>query len=75
MRDLSEDRGGNQANLNGTLLKALEAPAPHKTEQQQLVARIQAAMTDIDAIERASQTALEDIDRLPSRVLAQAFEE
>jgi hypothetical protein len=39
------------------------------------VARIQAAMTEIDAIERASQTALEDIDRLPSRVLAQAFEE
>lgn len=75
LRDLSEDRGGNQANLNGALLKALEVPAPSKTEQQQLVARIQAAMTEIDAIERASQAALEDIDRLPSRVLAQAFEE
>jgi type I restriction enzyme S subunit len=75
LRDLSEDRGGNQANLNGALLKALEVPAPDKTEQQQLVARIQAAMTEIDAIERASKTALEDIDRLPSRVLAQVFEE
>lgn len=75
LRDLSEDRGGNQANLNGALLKALEVPAPDKTEQQQLVARIQAAMAEIDAIERASQAALDDIDRLPSRVLAQAFEE
>lgn len=73
LRDLSEDRGGNQANLNGALLKALEVPAPNKTEQQHLVARIQAAMTEIDAIERAGKTALEDIDRLPSRVLAQAF--
>ena len=75
LRDLSEDRGGNQANLNGALLKALEVPAPDKTEQQQLVARIQAAMAEIDAIESASQAALDDIDRLPSRVLAQAFEE
>ncbi|MFP5336977.1 MAG: restriction endonuclease subunit S [Gammaproteobacteria bacterium] len=75
LRDLSADRGGNQANLNGALLKALEVPAPDKTKQQHLVARIQAAMTEIDAIERACQTALEDIDRLPSRVLAQAFED
>lgn len=74
LRDLSEDRGGNQANLNGALLKALEVPAPDKTEQQHLVARIQAAMIEIDAIERVSRAALEDIDRLPSRVLAQAFE-
>ncbi|GGA67643.1 hypothetical protein GCM10011521_02240 [Arenimonas soli] len=75
LRDLSAERGGSQAALNGALLKALEVPAPDKTEQQHLVARIQAAMTEIDAIERASKTSLEDIDRLPRRVLAQAFEE
>ena len=74
LRDLSEDRGGNQANLNGALLKALEVPAPSKTEQQHIVARIQAAMTEIDALENSSKAALEDINRLPSRVLAQAFE-
>ncbi len=73
LRDLSEDRGGNQANLNSALLKALEVPAPSKTEQQQIVARIQAAMTEIDALENSSKAALEDINRLPSRVLAQAF--
>ncbi len=73
LRDLSEDRGGNQANLNGALLKALEVPAPSKTEQQHIVARIQAAMTEIDALENSSKAALEDINRLPNRVLAQAF--
>tara|TARA_R100000654_G_scaffold9142_1_gene21179 strand:+ start:6815 stop:8005 length:1191 start_codon:yes stop_codon:yes gene_type:complete len=74
LRDLSEDRGGNQANLNGALLKALEVPAPSKTIQQQIVKRIQAAMTEIDVIEGLSQAILSDIDRLPSQILAQAFE-
>lgn len=73
LRNLSDDRGGNQANLNGALLKALEVPAPSNTEQQHMVARIQAAMTEIDAMEDASKAALENINRLPSRVLAQAF--
>ena len=75
LRDLSADRGGSQAALNGALLKALEVPAPSKTEQQQLVARIQAAMTEIDAIETSSKVAMEDINRLPNHVLAQAFEQ
>lgn len=74
LRDLSEDRGGNQANLNGALLKALEVPAPSKTEQRHIVARIQAAMTEIDALENSSKAAMEGINRLPNRVLAQAFE-
>lgn len=75
LRDLSEDRGGNQANLNGALLKALEVPAPGKTEQKHIVARIQAAMTEIDAVENSSKAALADINRLPGRVLAQAFDQ
>lgn len=74
LRDLSADRGGSQAALNGALLKALEVPAPNKTEQHHIVARIQAAMTEIDAFENSSRAALEDINRLPNRVLAQAFE-
>lgn len=73
LRDLSEDRGGNQANLNGALLKALDVPAPSKAEQQKIVARIHAALTEIDAIENSSKAALEDINRLPGRVLAQIF--
>lgn len=75
LRDLSENRGGNQANLNGALLNGLEVPAPSKAEQQHIVARIQAAMTEIDALENSSNAALKDIKRLPSRVLAQAFDQ
>jgi len=74
LREMSEDRGGNQANLNGALLKALDIPAPTKTEQTKLVARIQAAMTELDAMEQSSKEALADIEKLPARILAQAFE-
>lgn len=74
LRDLSADRGGSQAALNGALLNALEVPAPTKAEQQGIVARIQAAMTEIDTLENSSKAALEDINRLPNRLLAQAFE-
>lgn len=74
LREMSEDRGGNQANLNGALLKALDIPAPTKAAQTKLVARIQAAMIELDAIEQSSKAALADIEKLPARVLAQAFE-
>lgn len=74
LRDLSADRGGSQAALNGALLNALQVPAPGKAEQKHLVTRIQAAMTEIDALENSSKAALEDINRLPGRVLAQAFD-
>ena len=74
LRDLSEDRGGNQANLNGALLNALDVPAPGKPEQQAMVARINAAMTEVDALENSSKTALADINQLPQRILASAFE-
>mgnify|MGYP003822443559 CR=1 FL=1 len=75
LRDLSADRGGSQAALNGALMNALEVPAPSKAEQQHIVARIQAAMTEIDALENSSKAAMEDIKRLPSCVLAQAFDQ
>lgn len=74
LRELSEGRGGSRSALSGAQIKALEVPAPSKTEQQHIVARIQAAMTEIDALENSSKAALQDINRLPSRVLAQAFE-
>lgn len=73
LRDLSADRGGSQAALNGALLNALDVPAPSKAEQQHIVARIQAAMAEIDALENSSKAALDDINCLPGRVLAQAF--
>lgn len=74
LRDLSADRGGSQSALNGALLNALEVPAPNKLEQKKLVARIQAAMTEIESIESRSKSMLNDINLLPQKILAQAFE-
>lgn len=75
LRDLSENRGGNQANLNGALLNALEVPSPSKTIQMKFVKRINAALAEIDVLENSSKAALADIQRLPNRILAQAFEQ
>ncbi len=73
LRDLSADRGGSQAALNGALLNALDVPAPSKSEQEKIVTRINVALTEIDAIEESNKAALEEINRLPSCILAQAF--
>jgi len=74
LRALSEDRGGNQANLNGGLLKALVIPAPDRTVQLQIIQRIKAALTEIDNLEKASKVMMKDIEQPPNRLLAQSFE-
>lgn len=74
LRDLSEDRGGNQANLNGALLKALEVPAPHHARQLEVVRRIKAALHEMDALAAANLAQRADLERLPQRLLAQAFD-
>lgn len=75
LRKLSADRGGSQSALNGALLKALQAPAPDKTAQQNIVQRVKAALATIDAMEQACKASLKDIEQLPQRILAQAFSE
>ncbi len=74
LRALSEDRGGNQANLNGGMLKALNVPAPDKTVQLEVVERIKVVLTEIDNLERASKVTMAEIEPLPNKLLAQAFE-
>ena len=48
LRTLSDGRGGNQANLNGALLNALEIPAPSLDEQRCIVQRLQAQLAEAD---------------------------
>jgi type I restriction enzyme S subunit len=74
LRNLSENRGGNQANLNGALLNALEIPAPNKTEQRLIIQRVKAALSEIATMEQTSKTMLADIEQIPNCILAQAFE-
>jgi type I restriction enzyme S subunit len=74
LRALSEGRGGNQANLNGGLLKALQIPTPDKQMQKEIVVRISNALTEIEAIKNGSKSTLNDINLLPQQILAQAFQ-
>lgn len=73
LRQLSEGRGGNQANLNGALLNSLEVPAPSHTDQRHLVTELQARLAEATAIAQAAAAQLAEIERLPPRLLAQAF--
>ncbi len=74
LRALSEDRGGNQANLNGALLKAFEVPTPSLSVQGCIVKKIKAALQEIKAIENSNMQTLSHLNQLPNRLLAQAFE-
>lgn len=74
LRSLSDGRGGNQANLNGGLLNALEIPAPDIDDQGRIVARLKEQLAEADALRTALEQQLRDLDVLPQRILAQAFE-
>ena len=73
LRGLSDGRGGNQANLNGGLLNALEIPAPDIGDQRRIVARLKSQLAEADAIARGAAVQLAEIERLPQKLLAQAF--
>ncbi len=74
LRSLSENRGGNQSNLNGGLLNALKVPAPDRKNQEEIVQRVKAALREVDLIEAACRDRKKDIDVLPTRIIAKAFE-
>lgn len=74
LRTLSDGRGGNQANLNGGLLNALEIPAPDIDDQRRIVARLKKQLADADDLRTALEQQLRDLDALPQRILAKAFE-
>lgn len=73
LRELSASRGGSQSALNGALLNALEIPAPDLDEQYRLVSNLRSRLAEADAIARAAAAKLAEIERLPQRLLAQAF--
>jgi len=73
LRGLSEGRGGNQANLNGALLNALEIPAPDVGDQRRIVARLKSQLAEAAVIAQAATEQLAEIERLPQRILARAF--
>lgn len=75
MRNMSENRGGNQANLNGDLLNSFEVPAPSLEVQQEVVSKINSSLTELDIMKASWRETAEEINGLPNRLLAQAFKE
>jgi type I restriction enzyme S subunit len=73
LRGLSNGRGGNQANLNGALLNALEIPAPDADEQRSIIQHLKAQLVEADNLRTTVTTQQRELDILPQRLLAQAF--
>ncbi|MDR3159151.1 MAG: restriction endonuclease subunit S [Zoogloeaceae bacterium] len=74
LRGLSDGRGGNQANLNAGLLNDLKIPAPDINEQRRIAARLKSQLAETGALRAALIAQRDEIERLPSRLLAQVFE-
>ena len=75
LRALSEDRGGNQANLNGALLKAFEVPSPEKSVQKRIIEKARLGLDQISFLREGCNGTLIDIQQIPSRLLAKVFEQ
>ncbi|MBN9296293.1 MAG: restriction endonuclease subunit S [Filimonas sp.] len=75
LRNISENRGGNQANLNGDLLNSFEVPAPSLEVQKRVVQNMQAALVEIDKLSNAWNAKFEEIASLPNKILEEIFNE
>lgn len=74
LRELSEGRGGSRSALSGGQIKALEIPAPDINIQLSIVALLKKQLADADALHAAIKLQLNELETLPQRILAQAFE-
>lgn len=61
-------------NISQGVITAIPLVLPSIFEQGQIVKKLKQQMTQIDAMEYASKAALADINQLPTRVLAEAFD-
>ena len=75
LRALSQSRGGNQSNLSGAVLNGFPVPVVPLAQQRGLVARVKAALEESEALHANLRRRLAEIQRLPARLLAQAFGE
>jgi type I restriction enzyme S subunit len=73
LRELSEGRGGSRSALSGAQIKALETPVPGINEQRHIVARLKSQLDETDNMAQSVTAQLAEIERLPQRLLSQAF--
>ena len=75
MRALSDSRGGNQSNLNGSMLNDFEMPLIPLEQQRQVVKTLEQALAEVSRLEEGIQAQQAEVALLPARLLAQAFGE
>ncbi|MDR1708058.1 MAG: restriction endonuclease subunit S [Prevotella sp.] len=75
LRNMSENRGGNQANLNGDLLNSFEVPAPSLEVQRKVVKKINTALAELEIMKVNWLATTEEITKLPTKILAEVFNE
>lgn len=73
LREESENRGGNQPNLNGNIIRDLEVPLPPPSNQKQILSEINEKLEGIKNLEQALLDQLSQIEQLPAALLRQAF--
>ena len=73
LRSLSEGRGGNQANLNGAMLKEFKVPLLPINKQIEIAKSIQDMFRQLEKVKANIQANKKEIALLPNRLLAQAF--
>ncbi len=66
--------GVNQANINGTKLKAYPLPLPSFSEQEAVVSEIESRLSVCDKIEESIEQSLKQAELLKQSILKKAFE-
>lgn len=69
LRGASEGRGGNQANLNGDMLRHLHVPWVEKAEQRKIVSRIKAQFAECETARTAATAQLRDVSVLADSIV------
>ncbi len=69
--------GGNRKdpNINKSVVENMTLPLPPLDEQRRVIAHLKNKLAQVDAITRAATAQLVEIESLPQRLLAQAFED
>ena len=75
LRHLSEGRGGNQANLNGALLKELRVPWINRDKQNTVVKNISKQFEHIDKAHTATTEQIDEVGRLTDAIIAESVRE
>jgi type I restriction enzyme S subunit len=73
MRDLSDGRGGNQANLNGVMLRELHVPWINRDRQKSRVDLIRRKFSEVKTARTAAKEQLREVSALSNAIYREAF--